>query len=185
MSSACFVDALAACAARRWAEVSRGAGGCTDTVTFCFAAIAVSLVRSDSYLPITASASRAEDGQNRRALDQTATHPPSWWDDAFRSTAPAPQSKPAAHASRLVAQVALSVAFGPGITILAAGPAHLPLYSDGRGCGPRAQRSGRVVWVTANPSIPVSSYAGATAIAYRRPRDRWKAESAARGRCVL
>jgi hypothetical protein len=42
LSSACFVEALAACAARRWAEVSLGAAGCTDTVTFCLAAIAAS-----------------------------------------------------------------------------------------------------------------------------------------------
>jgi hypothetical protein len=36
---------------------------------------------------------------------------------------PAPQSKPVAVASRLVAQIALSVAFGPRLRILAAGPA--------------------------------------------------------------
>jgi hypothetical protein len=36
---------------------------------------------------------------------------------------PAPQSKPVAAASRLVAQIAPSVAFGPRLRILAAGPA--------------------------------------------------------------
>jgi hypothetical protein len=40
--------------------------------------------------------------------------------------------KPVAHASRLVAQVAPSVAFGLGVRILAAGPARVRLYSDFR-----------------------------------------------------
>jgi hypothetical protein len=51
---------------------------------------------------------------------------------------PALQSKPVAHASRLVAQVAPSVAFGLGVRIPAAGPAHLRLYShSGRVRGPQ------------------------------------------------
>jgi hypothetical protein len=63
--------------------------------------------------------------------NQIATCPPGWWDNARRSsTAPAPQSKPVTHASRLVAQVAQSVAFGLGLRILAAGPAHVRHYSD-------------------------------------------------------
>ena len=54
-----------------------------------------------------------------------------------RSTAPAPQSNPVAPASRLVAHGTPSVAFGLGLRILAAGPAHLRLYSDcGRLCEP-------------------------------------------------
>ncbi len=42
---------------------------------------------------------------------------------AYRSTTPAPQSKPVIHATRLVAQDAPLVAFGPGMRIPAAGPA--------------------------------------------------------------
>src|SRR5438270_1208092 len=72
-------------------------------------------------------------GQEPRAVNQIETRPPSRWVNALRSTSlPAPQSKPVAHAARLVAQVAPSVAFGPGVRILAAGPAHLRLYSDCR-----------------------------------------------------
>jgi len=52
--------------------------------------------------------------------------------DARGSTAPAPQSKPVAPASRLVAQVAPSVASGLGLRILAAGPAINRLYSYSR-----------------------------------------------------
>ena len=63
--------------------------------------------------------------------NQIGTRPPGRWDHARRSsTAPAPQSKPVTHASRLVAQVAPSVAFGLGMRILAAAPAHVRLYSD-------------------------------------------------------
>jgi hypothetical protein len=42
LSSACFVESLAICAARRSAELGRVVVGCTDTVTFCLTAIAVS-----------------------------------------------------------------------------------------------------------------------------------------------
>lgn len=45
------------------------------------------------------------------------------WGNAFRSTAPAPQSKPVVQAARLVAHAAPLVALEPGIRILAAGPA--------------------------------------------------------------
>ena len=44
--------------------------------------------------------------------------------------APAPRSKPIAHASRLVTHCAPSVASGRGVKIRAAGPAHLRLYSQ-------------------------------------------------------
>jgi hypothetical protein len=70
------------------------------------------------------------------------------------STTPAPQSKPVAHASRLVARGAPSVAFGLGLRILAAGPARIRLYSDrGRLCDPDA----KVFWTvehSANRIIP-------------------------------
>jgi hypothetical protein len=55
------------------------------------------------------------------------------WGNARRSTAPAPQSEPVTQASRLVALNAPSVASRFGVRILAAGPAHLRLYSDRRG----------------------------------------------------
>jgi hypothetical protein len=42
LSSACFVEAVAICAARRSAELGRRAVGCIDTVTFCLTVIAVS-----------------------------------------------------------------------------------------------------------------------------------------------
>jgi len=57
------------------------------------------------------------------AVNQIEARSPGRWDDARRSTAPAPQSKPVAQASRLVAQTAPSVAHEPGLRILAAGPA--------------------------------------------------------------
>jgi hypothetical protein len=43
LSSACFVETVAICAARRSAELGRRVVGCTDTVTSCSTAIAVSL----------------------------------------------------------------------------------------------------------------------------------------------
>jgi hypothetical protein len=42
LSSACFVETVAICAARRSAELGRRVVGCTETVTFCLTAIAVS-----------------------------------------------------------------------------------------------------------------------------------------------
>jgi hypothetical protein len=42
LSSACFVESVAICAARRSAELGRLVGGCTDAVTFCLTAMAVS-----------------------------------------------------------------------------------------------------------------------------------------------
>jgi hypothetical protein len=58
-------------------------------------------------------------------FNQIETRPPGQWGNACRRTAPAPQSKPVTHASRLVAPVAPSVAFGPGLRIPAAGPAYV------------------------------------------------------------
>ena len=49
-------------------------------------------------------------GPEPRAFGQIETKPPGRWGNAGRSTAPAPQSKPVTHASRLVAQVAPLVA---------------------------------------------------------------------------
>jgi len=72
---------------------------------------------------------RKEEGENPRVFNQLRTRPPSRWGDARGSTAPAPQSKPVTHASRLVAQIAPSVAAGLGLRILAAGPATYRLYS--------------------------------------------------------
>jgi hypothetical protein len=43
-SSACLVETVAICAARRWAELGGCFFGCTDTVTLFLAAITVSLV---------------------------------------------------------------------------------------------------------------------------------------------
>jgi hypothetical protein len=50
LSSACFVETVAICAARRSAELGWRAVGCADTVTFCLTAIAVSF----SVSPISA-----------------------------------------------------------------------------------------------------------------------------------
>jgi hypothetical protein len=76
-----------------------------------------------------------EEGENPRAVDQIGARSPGRWSDASRSTAPAPQSKPVAPASRLVAQVAPSVVLGFGLRILASEPARVRLYSDrGRLC---------------------------------------------------
>ena len=61
-------------------------------------------------------------------ITQVETRPPGRWHNADRS-APAPQSKPVTPASRLVAQLAPSVASGLGLRILAAGPAYIRLYS--------------------------------------------------------
>ena len=201
LRSACRFETAAICAARRWAELGHCFGGCTDTVTFCLAAMGYLLVRSshasrsgrrsgcpsdrvdllwsgghpvvvrsgvvgrkspargaafhDPYLTRLAHAPSncvlsaswswsllvpLSSPRRRRvrapcAVNQIETRPPSRWGNALRSTAPAPQSKPVAHASRLVARVAPSVAFGPGVRILAAGPAPLRLYSDFRRCG--------------------------------------------------
>jgi hypothetical protein len=83
---------------------------------------------------------RQEEGYNPRAFNQVGTRPPGRWGYACRSRAPAPQSKPVTRASRLVAQIAPSVAFGLGPRILAAGPAPIRLYSDrGRLCEPDAK----------------------------------------------
>jgi hypothetical protein len=61
-------------------------------------------------------------------------------------SAPAPQSKPVARASRLVAQIAPLVASGLGPRILAAGPAPVRLYSYyGRLCGRRPSDSSRAI----------------------------------------
>ena len=46
LSSACFVETVAVCAARRWAELGGCFVGCTDAVTLFLAAITVSLVQS-------------------------------------------------------------------------------------------------------------------------------------------
>jgi hypothetical protein len=43
LSSACSVETIAICAARRSAELGRRVVGCTVTVTFCLTAIAISL----------------------------------------------------------------------------------------------------------------------------------------------
>jgi len=70
-----------------------------------------------------------EEGENPRAVGQIGARSPGRWGGALRSTAPAPQSKPVTHVSRLVALVAPSVASGLGLSILAAGPARDSHYS--------------------------------------------------------
>ena len=68
-------------------------------------------------------------GLEPRALNEVETRPPCRWDNAGRSTAPAPQSKPVTHASRLVTQISPSMASGLRLKILAAGPVRIRLYS--------------------------------------------------------
>ena len=46
LSSACLVETVVICAARRWAELGRCSFGCAETVTLFLAAITVSLVQS-------------------------------------------------------------------------------------------------------------------------------------------
>jgi hypothetical protein len=71
---------------------------------------------SSSGLPIPLLGPRAkEEGENPSASNQIGTRPTSRWDNAPTSRAPAPQSKPVVHASRLVTHKASSVAFGPGV----------------------------------------------------------------------
>jgi len=66
---------------------------------------------------------QADENASRGQTDRGVS--PGRWGNAFRSTTPAPQSKPVAHASRLVAHIAPLVAFGLGVRILAAGPARI------------------------------------------------------------
>jgi hypothetical protein len=60
---------------------------------------------------------------NQDGTRQDGARPASRWGNAGRSMLPAPRSKPVTRASRLVAQIAPSVALGFGLRILAAGPA--------------------------------------------------------------
>ena len=60
-----------------------------------------------------------------RACNQTGTQPPGRWDNADRSTATAPQSKPVGPASRLVAHAVPLVAFGLGLRISGRGASRL------------------------------------------------------------
>src|ERR1019366_6540848 len=81
--------------------------------------------------------------------------------NAGRSTAPVPQSKPVARASRLVAQIAPLVASGLGPRILAAGPAPVRLYTHyGRLCGRRPSESSRAIrfraWELIAPTGPLA-----------------------------
>ncbi len=80
---------------------------------------------------------------------------------AYRNTTPAPQSKPVAHATRLVALVAPLVAFGLGLSIPAAGPARSTHTTPSAGvCGAR------------DPKCPAWPAAGAIARRSRMPRAR-------------
>src|SRR6266566_1259496 len=94
-----------------------------------------------------------EEGENPRAVDQIGARSPGRWGDAVE--APALQSKPVAPASRLVARVAPSVAFGLELKIPAAGPARVRLYSyRGRLC---AQPSKAIVRELSDSSARHSS----------------------------
>ena len=72
------------------------------------------------------------------------TKPPGRWDNADRSPAPAPQSKPVTPASRLVAQETPLVASGLGSRILAAGPATYRQYSYRQRCVRQSQIHARL-----------------------------------------
>ena len=85
-------------------------------------------------------------GCNPRAFNRVETRPPGRWGNAHRSTARTPQSKPVTPASRLVAREAPLVGAGLGLRILAAGPAHVRLYSySGRLCEPGPQKFARLI----------------------------------------
>ena len=102
-----------------------------------FCSVRVMVIRPSR--PSVGSA-RKKEGKNPRAFNQIGTRPPGRWGNARRSTAPAPQSKPVTPATRLVAQIAPSVASGLGLRILAAGPARVRRYSYcGRLCETRTQ----------------------------------------------
>ena len=81
---------------------------------------------------------RAE-GRGPRPRALIGTKPPGRSDNADRSPAPAPQSKPVTPASRLVAQETPLVASGLGLRILAAGPATYRQYSYRQRCVRQSQ----------------------------------------------
>jgi hypothetical protein len=79
--------------------------------------------RSSSLLvPLSGSCGRKRARTAARSIRLGRVHR-ARWGSALRSKAPGPQSKPVTRASRLVAHVAPSVAFGLGLRILAARPA--------------------------------------------------------------
>jgi hypothetical protein len=84
----------------------------------------VSCASWSSSLPVpSVGSARKQKARTPERSNRTGTRPPGPWRYARRSTTPAPQSKPVTPASRLVAQVAPSVASGLGLRLLAAGPA--------------------------------------------------------------
>jgi hypothetical protein len=96
---------------------------------------------------------RKERGLEPRAVNQIGTRPPGRWGNARRSAAPAPQSKPVTPASRLVAQVAPSVASGLGLSVPAAGPARQPQYSCcGRMCEQTSKPARDSSWQKGRPA---------------------------------
>ena len=83
-----------------------------------------------------------DSAEGKRARDPARLierKPPGRWDNADRSPAPAPQSKPVTPASRLMAQETPLVASGLGLRILAAGPATYRQYSYRQRCGRQSQ----------------------------------------------
>jgi hypothetical protein len=84
LSSTCFVETVAICAARRSAELGRRAGGWTDTVTFCLTAttvsFSVSLISADhgirGFAHLSASWSRSPADSARKTTVISSIFPP-------------------------------------------------------------------------------------------------------------
>lgn len=137
-------DPLAGCSGVVGHRLSPRAAAIRDRESTRHAYALPNCVRSascSSSLPVPLVGPRERQrGCNPRAFNRIETRPPGRWGNARRSTAPAPRSKPVTPASRLVAQEAPLVGAGLGLRILAAGPAHIRLYSCcGRLCEPGPQ----------------------------------------------
>jgi hypothetical protein len=123
---------LGACSGVAWHRSPRKPAATRDhepTRHVCAPPDSVPSASSSSRLSIPLLDRAEGRGRTPARFNHIGTSPPGRWSNARRSRAPAPQSKPVAHASRLVTQNAPSVAFGLGVRIPAAGPAHSRLYS--------------------------------------------------------
>ncbi len=102
---------------------------------------------------------------------------------AYRSTTPAPQTKPVAHAPRLVAQIAPLVAFGLGLSSPAAGPARAthttPSASVCVAADPKVSEAAGGAIIRVESKVSVSRHRDA-AVQPRQPEQRgtWAATDA-------
>ena len=94
--------------------------------------------------PSLGKVARKQEGYGPRELSGRHEDHRAGWGNADRSPAPAPQSEPVTHASRLVARIAPLVAFGLRLRNLAAGPATYRQYSYRGVCGRESQNSSAI-----------------------------------------